>query len=170
MAKNPNDVAFVSPFGIARYPHLDVADTRFDEEGKFKLGVILDAEDADAFEALCLKVFAEAFPKNKSKNVNIPLKEDDDGNRYIVASSKYRPKVYNGKKAPVEGVGGGSKLRIAGVLHPYDKGANKGVTIYLYDVQVTKLIASGQGGAMDVVADEDDDTEVSQDEQDSIDI
>lgn len=159
MAKDKNDVQFVSPVGTFRYPHLDEADFKFNDEGKFHTGLILDPEDADKVEAQCRKVFAEAFPKEKVKTLLLPITEDDEGNRYIKAGSKYAPKKYDAKKKPLAGpIGGGSKGRIAGLLHPFVKGANKGVTIYLYDAQVTKLVARGSGGMMDAL-----DTEESED-------
>lgn len=156
MAKDKNDVAFVSPMGTYRYPYLDEADFKFNEDGKFHTGLILEPEDADKVEEQCRKVFAEAFPKEKVKTLLIPVKEDDEGNRFITAGSKYAPKKYDAKKKPLPGpIGGGSKGRIAGLLHPFVKGANKGVTIYLYDAQVTKLVGRGSGGMMDALETED---------------
>lgn len=159
MAKDKNDVAFVSPMGTFRYPYLDEADFKFNEDGKFHTGLILEPEDADKLEKQCREVFAEAFPKEKVKTLILPIKETDDGEKFITAGSKYAPKRYDAKKKPLAGpIGGGSKGRIAGLLHPFVKGANKGVTIYLYDAQVTKLVARGSGGMMDALETEDGDT------------
>lgn len=158
MAKDKNDVQFVSPMGTFRYPYLDEADFKFNEDGKFHTGLILEDADAEKLEAKCREVFAEAFPKEKVKTLLLPIKETDDGEKFITAGSKYAPKKYDAKKKPLAGpIGGGSKGRIAGLLHPFVKGANKGVTIYLYDAQVTKLVGRGSGGMMDALEAEDTD-------------
>jgi len=48
--KRPPLPKFNTPVGVARYPHLNKPDTRFDDEGMYKCDLILDAEEAPVTE------------------------------------------------------------------------------------------------------------------------
>ncbi len=50
--KRPPLPKFNTPVGVARYPHLNKPDTRFDSEGKYKCDLLLEAEADDTKELL----------------------------------------------------------------------------------------------------------------------
>ena len=52
-----------TPAGVARYPHLNRPDTKFDEIGVYKVNLELTAEEAEPFISQVEALLAEFFPK-----------------------------------------------------------------------------------------------------------
>lgn len=174
MAKDKNDVDYVSKIGTYSFPSLEEKDMKFAEseaEAFFGSRLLLDPSDHEAFKEKCDEVFKASGLARSKRSHSYPIKVDKEDQEYLFAKTKHRPKVYDAKKKPLgdKKVGGGSQGRMAGRLHPWVIAGKSGVTFYLFDAQITKLVAKGAGaggaGMMDAL-DTDEDTE----ENDSIDV
>jgi DNA-directed RNA polymerase len=150
-------------------------------DGKFKTDGYLDDEAYAVTEKALKEAAKTFWPKVAVADVSIPLKpfyanaEDKkakkaDG-RGFTLKSKRRPAVFDSQKKKLpEGVkiGGGSIIRVAATFAPWSKSEKikvkdadgnvtveettvYGVTIYLNDVQVRKLVVrvGGDGEAFD---------------------
>jgi DNA-directed RNA polymerase len=179
MAKQ-DSIPFVTPWFTARFPKISEPDTKGKyADGKFKTdGVLGDAEYAIVEKAL-KAAGKEFWPE--AEHITYPLKpfyanaEDKKAkkaeSRGFTLKSKRRPAVFDSakKKLPDNvAVGGGSIIRVASAMFPWSK-ADKvkvkdaagnvtieetteyGVSMYLNDVQVRKLVVrqSGDGAAFD---------------------
>jgi hypothetical protein len=100
-----------SPFGIAQHPWLTKADTAFDADGVFKVGLVLGGEDAQSFKALVDKEAQAAMDRyfqegdgsklpakeRKAWQLYAPLKvdtdEDDNPTGFIEFRFKQRAKL-----------------------------------------------------------------------------
>lgn len=138
----------VTPVGIAKFPHIATPDNYKGQE-KYKTGLIVTKEEADAFKAKVLE-FAKGNPTVTSKKpktgVSAEVDKDDNptGNWVINAKSSYQPAVFDSKnqRLPADTkIGGGSKLRLQVELFPYDEG----VSLRLKQVQVIELHTYGDG-------------------------
>jgi hypothetical protein len=175
-------IRFVTPWFKARYPKISTPDTKGKyADGKFKTDGVLDDTsyavvekaldaaaktfwpDADVVSTPLRTFYNNAEDKKAKKNA--------DG-RGFTLKSKYRPAVFDSKKKALpEGVqiGGGSIIRVAAAIFPWKKdervkvkgadgkvtveeSVSYGVSLYLNDVQVRKLVefqAQGDGSAFD---------------------
>lgn len=80
-----------------------------------------------------------------TKFVKFPFKEDEDGTVTFNFKSQNPPKLYDSDNKRIINtmslnIGGGSEIRAAVNAKAYDKGGNTGVTAYLTDVQILKLV------------------------------
>lgn len=177
-------VKFTSPKGIAQYPWLTKADTKFDAEGKFKTGLVVDTEVAqpliDLIEnqimAAARELVEEAAAKGKKLSLDKvaaklkrPYAEDEEDDtkivfrlsqNQIVQGKAITLKFFDANRKPiplekVPAIYGGSIIRISGGARTYTKGANKGVTLDIYAVQLIQL-AEGNGGNEDYGFEEED--------------
>lgn len=126
-------ITFVSPIGTARYPHITTPDSTGQyADGKFKTKLVVPKKDAAALVDR-LKTIAKEHKVSK-----LPFVEED-GDIVFNIKSKYKPLVFDAKNNEVKKVdlrvGGGSKLRVAGVVYPYDKG----LSLQMKQVQVIDL-------------------------------
>lgn len=140
-------ITFVSPVGTARWPHITQPDnTGQFADGKFKTKLVVSKKDAEPLVAR-LKELAK-----EHKVSMLPFKEDPDDPSNIVFTikSKYKPLVVDTKKNEVTKpdlrIGGGSKLRIGGVIFPWAKG----LSLQMNQVQVLELV-DGQNVMFDEV-------------------
>lgn len=133
-------VSFISPVGIARYPHITEADTtgKF-ADSKFKTQILVDKKDAQKFID-----FLKAEAKSQGmKDPHMPFKPDkeDDSTIVFVFKSKFKPLIFDGNKNRVEQLpgrlAGGSKIRVSGIVFPYDK---PGLSLQMKQVQVLELV------------------------------
>lgn len=150
-------VKYNSPKGIAHYPALVKADTRFNPEGTYKTGLIVSEEHIEELKETCKEVFTEEFGKKKAWNTaQVPYKTlevEGEEDQYVVnLSSKNKPKFFDAKGNPIlntsviEKLGGGSKLRLKGSIAAYNAGGKVGVKIYLNEVQVISYVEYNGGG------------------------
>lgn len=139
----------VSPKGVAVYPRLNKADTKFDAEGVFKTGLRVDPSDPASAEFLeKIKAFGAEHGRKK-----MPFKDEagDDGaptgmvivNYKVKAmwpdGSSRKPAVVDAAKQELmANVGGGSIIRISGEMVEYE-GFGGGVTLVPKAVQVIEL-------------------------------
>jgi hypothetical protein len=156
MAQAPN--VFTTPKGIAKYPWLSKPDTKFNEEGEYKVNLILSKEDAAPIIEQINAAFAEnvkaEVKKNKGKDIktaNPPYMDevdDDDkptGNIIIKFKSKaaYPPAIFDAKGNVMKesNIWGGSEIRVNGSIAPYYvKLIGAGVAIRLRAVQVIQYV------------------------------
>ena len=144
-------LSFVSPVGIAKYPHLIEPDTN----GKFATGkyvtkLILTPEEAKPFIATLKAAQAKHDMGADAKLPYSPetMKDGENkkktGNIQFSFSSKFPPILIDPKNKTVKvnklnedfSVGGGSKLKVAGEMYFYDKG----ISLQMHQVQILELV------------------------------
>lgn len=168
MAQKNKPVKLNTPIGIAKFPKINEADTRFDDMGVYSTQLLLPKNDPKTDELIQrLKDIYEEFrkelpaPKNKKEPESYGWVEDldKDGNEtdYIAfkfkAKAKYvdekgnvkelpAPKVFDAKLKPIPTdiqIWGGSTIKVNFSPIPYFQGKNCGVTLRLNAVQVIEL-------------------------------
>lgn len=171
----------VSPVGVAVYPWITKADTKFNPGGDYRTGLRMPLEVAqpliDKLEAIRQEALAESkkLKKKPPKEGNLPWQPvyDDEGNETGEIEFKFKTKaqitmkdgsvinktikVFDSKKELVEGISiyGGSKLRVAFQAVPYDVAAvGVGLSLRMSSVQVIELVEGG-GGDANVFGEED---------------
>jgi hypothetical protein len=164
---------FVTPKGTAQYPWLTKPDTKFSEEGVFKVSLAVPEGEAKAFAKAIQDAFVAEYGQQKLAKAHMPFKKDDSGNIVFNFKSKLKPRLYDSAGKPITGdvsVGGGSIVKVSGAFGPYNKGANTGVALYLNAVQIINLVefssspfGAEQGGFV-AAAEEDDFTPSSNEE------
>jgi hypothetical protein len=155
-----------TPAGIARYPRLNSPDTKFSEEGQYKVDLEMSQEDAKPFIEQIEAMFADfvadkkrELKKDKLKIHAAPWTENDgmvqlklkvkatgkskDGETYT-----RQPKLFDASGRIVnENIGGGSKLKIAVVPYMwYTASLGAGITLQPKAVQILDLVTWSSGG------------------------
>lgn len=135
-------VPFVTEVMTARYPKLSEPDTKGEyADGKFKTEATADEAYTEEFQEFIQKVADEAFPGKK--NVHLPWKETKEGGiAFNFKSPKKKPHLTDAKGKPLKAgitIRGGTKLRIAGSVAAWEKGAKRGVSLWPDAVRVIKL-------------------------------
>lgn len=143
MANNPQaKVPFISPKGFAKYPHLTAPDTKGQyADNKYKTKLRVPVKDAAPFVAQ-IDEFMKGEFGSKASRMYVPYTETDDGFVEFNFKSTYKPAVFdarNNEVTQVPMIGGGSTIRVAGVISSYDKGCN----LRLNQVQVLELRSGG---------------------------
>lgn len=164
---------FVSPKGTAQYPWLTKPDTKFSEEGSYKVSLAIPEADAKALAKACQDAFIAAYGQSKMSKAHMPFKKDENGNLVFNFKSKMKPRLYDAAGKPIKedvSVGGGSVIKVSGAFGPYNKGANTGVALYLNAVQIIELVEfssspfGAEEGGFVAAAQEDDFSEASNEE------
>ena len=163
MAQQP--ITFTTPQGIAQYPWLSKPDTKFSEEGDYKVNLILPKAEAIPLLKQINEVFAENVDKETKKakgkdikKANPPYFEELDdagqptGNVILKFKSKaaYKPAIFDAKGIPMidSNIWGGSELKINGSIAPYYTTLiGAGVALRLRAVQVIQYVEGGSGSA-----------------------
>lgn len=165
-----------TPAGIARYPRLNSPDTKFSEEGQYKVDLEMSAEDAEPFlkqiEAMFTeflsaklaeinnKLVMEGLPKKaKLKQHAAPWTENDGMVQLklkVKATGKGKdgetytrqPKLFDASgQITNENIGGGSKLKVAVVPYFwYTASLGAGITLQPKAVQILDLVTWSSGG------------------------
>ena len=141
---------FISPKGIAKYPHFLSPDTQGKfPTGKYSTKLILTPEEAKDFIAMIDK----AAVGHKSGDPKLPYKQElvkdgeakkKSGNIQLSFSSKFPPIILDGKNKPIDlhkvakdfDIGSGSTVRIAGEVYSYDTG----ISLQMQQVQLLNLV------------------------------
>jgi hypothetical protein len=134
---------FVTPKGVAQYPWLTKPDTKFSEEGVFKVSLAIPEGEAKGFAKACQDAFVAEYGQQKLAKAHMPFKKDENGNIVFSFKSKLKPRLYDAAGKPIKedvSVGGGSTIKVSGAFGPYNKGANTGVALYLNAVQIIDLV------------------------------
>jgi len=156
-------IQFTTPKGIAQYPWLSKPDTKFNEEGVYKVDLIIPKADAIPLLKQINEVFAENVDKEtkRAKGQDVvkakpPYWEELDdakqptGNVVLRLKSKYKPAVFDAKGIPMvdSNIWGGSELKVNGTIAPYFTSIiGAGVSLRLSAVQVIQYVEGGSGGA-----------------------
>jgi hypothetical protein len=156
-----------TPAGIARYPSLNRADTKFDDIGVFKVNLEMSSDDAAPFIEAIDGLFSEFLADKKRELKKEKLKlhafpwEENDGMTQLKLKVKAigktkegeeysrQPKLFGADGQPLEAnVGGGSKLKVAVVPYFwYTASLGAGITLQPKAVQVLDLVTWGDGGS-----------------------
>jgi hypothetical protein len=158
--KRPKRPTYTTPVGIARYPHLNKPDTRFNADGDYKCDVRLKADETDTttlierlekirddfFDAQDAKV-----KKTYKKAAVFTVELDDEGNEtgYVIIKTKLNangkdkttgetwknePKLFDAKGNPLPPsvqVWSGSKVIVAGTVNTYAMAKEKSIGVTL---------------------------------------
>jgi hypothetical protein len=155
---------FTTPKGTAYYPYISAPDTKFDEQGHYKVNLCLSKEDAKPVTDLIqgeilagIKALKEAKPNKTIKQAPLPFMDEVDeetgeptGNVIIKFKSKaaYKPAVFDAKGSmmPKHNIYGGSILKVNGSAAFYESpSVGAGVTLRLRAVQVIEYVEGSSG-------------------------
>ena len=163
MAQQP--VTFTTPQGVAQYPWLSKPDTKFSEEGDYKVNLILSKQDAIPILKQINEVYAENYEKELKKAKGAQIKKapppyleelnetgEPTGNIILKFKSKaaYKPAIFDAKGIPMidSNIWGGSEIKINGSAAPYFTPLiGAGVSLRLRAVQVIQYVEGGSGSA-----------------------
>jgi len=163
MAQQPN--VFTTPKGIALYPWLSTPDTKFNEEGEYKVNLVLSKEAAQPIINQINEAFSENLKEEMKKHQGKELKtanppyqdELDDagqptGNVIFRFKSKaiYKPAIFDAKGGVVvdSNIWAGSEIRVNASIAPYYTSmVGAGVALRLRAVQIITLVEGSQGAA-----------------------
>ncbi len=155
---------FTTEKGVAYYPYISAPDTKFDEQGHYKVNLCLPKEDAKPVIELInseilngIKALKEQKPNKNIKQAPVPYHDELDeetgeptGNVVIKFKSKaaYKPAVFDSKGNMMtnSNIYGGSVLKVNGSCAFYDSPAvGVGVSLRLRAVQVIQYVEGAQG-------------------------
>lgn len=131
--------SFISPVGIARYPHISAPDTtgKYADQ-KYKTQILVDKVTA----APLMETLTAMAKEEGIKNPQLPFKPDkeDPSTIIFVFKSKFQPAIFDGRNNRIEQLpgrlSGGSKIRVSGIVFPYEKG----LSLQMKQVQVLDLV------------------------------
>lgn len=156
MAEQPN--TFTTPKGVAQYPWLSKPDTKFSEEGEYKVNLILPKQDAIPILKQINEVFASNVEKEIKKAKGKEIKKapppymeelnengEPTGNVILKFKSKaaYKPAIFDAKGIPMieSNIWGGSEIKVNGSIAPYYTSLiGAGVALRLRAVQVIQYV------------------------------
>ena len=151
--------------GVALYPWLTKPDTKFNEDGEYKVNLVLSKENAAPIIQVIKSVHEEnykqvlkASKKKTMKQANPPFSEqlDDDGNptgNYIFkfkSKAAYKPAIFDAKQTPLVDppIWGGSEIKVNATLYPYNSPmSGVGVSLKKRAVQVIRLVEGSEGAS-----------------------
>lgn len=176
MAKRKPLAKYNTPIGVAKYPHLNKPDTRFDDDGVYKVDLIVPEDEAaelvEYLEGVRDELFDSLDAKKQKQYSKAPVCEpelddagDETGN--VIFKTKLNaigrndkgdewtnePKLFDSFGRPVDRdevqIWSGSKLIVAGVCRPYAMGSTKkvGVSLKCDGVQIIELVTGGNATA-----------------------
>jgi hypothetical protein len=142
---------FTTPRGIASYPKLLKPDTKFNAEGVYKTGLILDEEAAQPLIEQIEEVFTEEFGAKKLGNMVKPYTVNDEGQYVFSFKSKNKPQLFDAAGKPINPkadikLGGGSVLKIKGSISPVMVQGKYYASLYINAAQVIELVEFGGAG------------------------
>jgi hypothetical protein len=144
MSEKKKVLKWVSPVGVALYPHLMKPDTRFGEN-KFTCRLAFKPSEVKDIVNQVKALAKDAFDDIKGKH--LPFKKEEDGTVSLQAKTEFKPAIVDSKGVQVTGklaIGNGSQLRMSVAFSAYE-GMGGGVTAYLNSVQVISLVEFGAG-------------------------
>jgi len=141
-------VTFVTAKGQCSYPYLNKADFAYDVEGIFKTKLRMSEEDAAPLIDDIKGVIQEEFG-SKAKAAKVPFTKDPDtGVIEFTTKSKFKPPCVDSEGTPIKPddvpiIRGGSTIKLAGTISPYNAGGNIGVSLHIGGVQIIELSEGG---------------------------
>jgi hypothetical protein len=146
---------FTTPKGPSGYSNLFTPDVKFDPEGKYKTSITLSEEAAKPLLEAVEEQRLELGKKAKTAKGN-PFKVNEDGTYTFTFKSKKQPKVVDSKGNLIRDeirIGGGSTIQVRGAFKEYE-GFGGGVSAYLNEVRLVKLVESSADWGTDDEEDE----------------
>lgn len=140
-------ITFTTPKGVASYPYITRADFEFNPEGVYRTKLKVSADEAAPLMKAIEQAAADEFG-TKAKTARMPFKKlDDTGEIEFTTKSKFKPSVADsaGKVIPenaVPAIYGGSKIKAAGTIYPYNQNGQVGISLQLGGVQIIELAQS----------------------------
>lgn len=144
----------ISPQGVAAYAWVHKPDTKFDDEGKFKVDLVIEKKDADDKAKAFLKMLSSKDKKlvkdgDKGKN------EEFKGKWHVTFKSSYAPDLRDAKKQKLPAdvkVYSGDVIRVAFSMAEYEAFGG-GYTLYLNAIQLIEKrnFGTSAGDAFDEV-------------------
>lgn len=155
-----NIVRITTPSGIAVYPKIEKADTKFDANGIYSVDLDLDQKEGGELAAKLQKIADESYAaeckakgKKALKRSDMPWKETEDGKIRFKFKLKakggtgekqwdQKPALFDAKGNPVKdlNVGSGSIVKVAFDVVPYFTAmVGQGISLRLRAVQVIEL-------------------------------
>ena len=156
---------FTTAKGVAYYPYISAPDTKFDEQGHYKVNLCLSKEDAAPVLDIIKGTVKEGIVALKKDKPNLETKQaplpfhdelDDDGNptgNVIVkfkSKAAYKPAVFDskGNMMAKSNIYGGSELKVNGsVAFFHTPMIGAGVTLRLRAVQVIQYVEGTVGAS-----------------------
>ncbi len=140
----------VTPKGVAKYPWLTKADTKFNPDGVYKTDLLLSSEEAKPLAKQLKEFYDKHFNNKKGKMPYFKEVDDNDketGNVVFRFKTKNKPALFDSDGKPMQNVNvfGGSQVKVSATAAPYSAAGNQGITLYLNAVQIIELV-SGSGG------------------------
>lgn len=169
MTKKAKAPRFVTPTGVAQYPHLTKPDTKFNPDGEYKVSLEIDAKAAEEIVSFLDEQFEEAVASAKKENAGKKIKEGDvpysvnEENGKVTVRFKLKAKVtpkkgepwdqkvaiFDAKGQPIVGdikIGGGTKMKVSYEVVPYYTAiAGAGISLRVRAVQIIELVEYGSG-------------------------
>lgn len=146
-------INFTTPEGVASYPYITKADYEYTPDGVYKTKLKMSAKDAAPLIKTIEQTAADEFG-SKAKTARMPFKKLEDTNEVeFTTKTKYKPKVFNGNgeiiaEQDVPPIYGGSVLKAAGTVYPYNQNGNVGISLQLSGVQIIKLSESASAASV----------------------
>lgn len=167
MADKPQYERFITPKGVAVYPHLVRPDTKYDNDGVYSVKLAVKPEEAEPLIEKMTAVrdaFLKELDPKKRKTAKLAdlydVELDDEGEETgrLLLKAKQKALITTDKGEVVEkkihffdsanqkiepkSLWGGSEIKLAGFLVPYYMASTKtvGVSLRLSAVQVFKLV------------------------------
>jgi len=140
---------FSTDIGTARYPWLKEPDTAFGQES-YKCMLILDPTSAQPLVDKINKVAEDTFGSKAAKAM-MPIETDEEtGDIIFKTKSGYLPKFWDSQGNPVieaniPEIWGGSKLKLAGWIAPWNKNGKMGITLQLMRVMIVEAQGPSSG-------------------------
>ena len=154
---------FTTEKGIAYYPYISAPDTKFDEQGHYKVNLCLSQEKAKPVIEMInneilsgIKALKADKPNTNIKQAPLPYADETDedgnptGNVIIKFKSKaaYKPAVFDSKGTmmPNSNIYGGSEIKVSGSISFYHTGSiGAGVSLRLRAVQLIQYVEGAVG-------------------------
>ena len=154
---------FTTAKGIAYYPYISAPDTKFDEQGHYKVNLCLSEEDAQPVIELIkqsvvegIKALKKDKPNTEIKQAPLPFSKEVDedgdptGNVIIKFKSKaaYKPAVFDSKGNMMtnSNIYGGSEIKVNGSCAFYHTAMlGAGVSLRLRAVQIIQYVEGASG-------------------------
>ena len=154
---------FTTAKGIAYYPYISAPDTKFDEQGHYKVNLCLSEEDAQPVIELIKQSVVEGIKALKKDKPNTEIKQaplpfskemDEDGNptgNVIIkfkSKAAYKPAVFDSKGNMMtnSNIYGGSEIKVNGSCAFYHTAMlGAGVSLRLRAVQIIQYVEGASG-------------------------
>ena len=154
---------FTTAKGIAYYPYISAPDTKFDEQGHYKVNLCLSEEDAQPVIEVIKQTVVEGIKALKKDKPNMEIKQaplpfskevDEDGNptgNVIIkfkSKAAYKPAVFDSKGNMMtnSNIYGGSEIKVNGSCAFYHTAMlGAGVSLRLRAVQIIQYVEGASG-------------------------